>query len=123
MKRTWQNYLLVLLVIAGLSGAVLAHYASGSRATDKHSRSSADRLPANGAENIHDGSSGDDSRSAVSTGAPPGHSGATGAVDSGGVESFHEWFQKYRAANPDMHRLRGELEAALAQLTPNDDAS
>jgi hypothetical protein len=123
MKRSWQNSLVVLGAIALLSGAVWGHYASGSRAGGGSTLSPADQSSVTAVETKSDGSSGGDSHSVASTGVSPRNGGADATVGDRRTESFHEWFQKYRAANPDMRRLRGELEAALAQLPPDEGAS
>src|SRR5262245_50323848 len=118
MNRTWQLFFVALVAIALLSGAVLGHYVSGSKTVGLWP---VDRSFGSAAEDKGNGSSDVDTRSDAQISLSH-KSGDGPSVSDGSVESFHQWFQRYRAANPDAHRLRGELEAALAQL-PSDNAT
>src|SRR5262245_59699394 len=105
MKRKWQSFLVLLVANALLSGAVLGHYASGSRSSGASMLWSSPRLPGTAAEGTGPGSDGADSFSVGSDTVSHSESRVSSVVSDPPSESFHQWFQKYRATNPDTHRL------------------
>jgi hypothetical protein len=116
MSRGLQSLLIVLLIAALLSGAAVTRYSTAGRPRTAEQRSNSTEPHMRGEPDVA-GNNSTKAASSPNVAYPPGNNpaGKSVAADSS-AESFQDWFQKYRAVNPDDHRLRRELEAALAQL-------
>src|SRR5262245_20262795 len=110
MNRSWQFLFNGLIVMALLCGAVLVHYASGSRAIGVLSAAGAALALSTPVQNATSNRPDIQSPSATPTVSSP-HNSAPVAASTRSIDSFHDWFQKYRAANSDTNQLRSELEA------------
>jgi hypothetical protein len=123
MSRGFLSWLIVLFVAVGIGALVVGHYRfiptlDVQRSSGVTGTSDSDTVG-------DDADRGPDQAEPISNALPHARVAANGSGNGNGSpyegkpKTFQDWLQQYVAEHPDPHRLRQELEAALAHLPTN----